>query len=234
MKLPSHYQGVLLKEYGKPLVLESLPMPAVPRGHVLVQMAAAPINPSDLVFVRNLYGIRKTLPVTPGFEGSGVVVAGQGFVGKSLIGRRVACRAPQSGHGTWAEYMLCPWSACIPLLPSVSLEAGATALVNPLTALALLQLAKSRGHQAILQSAAGSAVGRMIGRLAREKRIQIVHIVRRSDHKKALEDDGESHVIDSSADDFERQLVDSCQRWRIRLALEIGRASCRERVCLYV
>src|SRR5205085_1343735 len=121
----------LLKAYGEPLSVEKLPLPALRRGDVLVKIAAAPINPSDLVFLKNRYGIQKKLPVVPGFEGSGTVVAAHGRPGRMLVGKRVAVRAPESGHGTWAQYMVCPAASCIPLLRGVTLEQGASLYVNP-------------------------------------------------------------------------------------------------------
>nr|MCU0493772.1 alcohol dehydrogenase catalytic domain-containing protein [Chloroflexaceae bacterium] len=70
-------------------------LPALKPGEVLIRMTAAPINPSDLMFVRGMYGIKKELPVVPGLEGSGTVVAGGGgLAATALVGRRVACAAP--------------------------------------------------------------------------------------------------------------------------------------------
>src|SRR5262245_37480913 len=52
-----------------------------PGGEVLVRFFASPINPSDLMFIRGLYGFKKPLPAVPGFEGSGTVVeAGAGMM----------------------------------------------------------------------------------------------------------------------------------------------------------
>ena len=71
-------------------------------------MEGSPINPSDLGFISGRYPTGKKLPCTPGFEGSGVVVAsGGGFRAWMLRGKRVACFAKENGDGTWAEYMIC-------------------------------------------------------------------------------------------------------------------------------
>lgn len=51
-------------------------------------MHSASINPSDLMFMRGLYGIKKKLPIVPGFEGSGnVVSSGGGFYASYLKGK---------------------------------------------------------------------------------------------------------------------------------------------------
>lgn len=112
-------KALLLKDYdGKPesLSLADVPIPALAPGQVLVKIAAASINPSDLVFLKGLYGVIKPLPVVPGFECSGIVVeCGGGFLAKTLLGKRVACKAPETSHGTWAEYMVTTADGCIPL-----------------------------------------------------------------------------------------------------------------------
>ena len=57
------------------LRLEEVARPEPGPGQVLVRMRACPINPSDLSFVRGLYGIQPQLPATPDFEGAGLIEA---------------------------------------------------------------------------------------------------------------------------------------------------------------
>ena len=72
-------------------------------------MEASPINPSDLGFIAGTYSNRKAPPVITGFEGSGTVVQnGGGVLGWSLVGKRVAVAASETGDGCWAEYMVAP------------------------------------------------------------------------------------------------------------------------------
>src|SRR5436305_13573525 len=105
-QIPETMRAVELRAYeGGPdalaVVERPVPMPGV--GQVLMRIAASPVNPSDLSFLRGAYGIRKSLPVVPGFEASGVVVAsGGGVWANHIVGRRVACAAPAGGDGTWA------------------------------------------------------------------------------------------------------------------------------------
>ena len=76
--IPDAMQAAVLHAYdGAPdsLRIETRPVPRPQRGQVLVKMTAAPINPSDLMFLKGLYGVRKPLPVVPGWEGAGRVVA---------------------------------------------------------------------------------------------------------------------------------------------------------------
>src|SRR5690606_38019070 len=110
-------------------------------GEVLVKMHAAPINPSDLAFLKGGYGIKRPFPTVPGFEGSGTVVAaGKGLLPKLWMGKTVACAASPKYNGTWAEYMVTGAGSCVPLSKNVSLDQGAMMFVNPMTALAFFDL----------------------------------------------------------------------------------------------
>ena len=123
----------------------------------------------------------------PGFEASGIVVAASGGIyARSLVGRRVACRAPNDRDGTWAEYMACPAATCVPLRKQVSLEEGASLFVNPLTAWAFLDVIRKENAPAIVITAAASAVGKMLSRLCRRHGIGVIHIVRKPDAVETL------------------------------------------------
>ena len=152
--LPPHMRAVVLKDYeGTPQSLAAADF-AVPRlrsGQVLIKMAASPIGPADLMFLKGQYGITKPLPVVPGFEGSGTVIAsGGGWLGWGLVGKPVACLALEDGHGTWAEYMVTSADLCIPLFKHTSFEQGACLTINPMTACALVEIARTDGHTALV------------------------------------------------------------------------------------
>ena len=48
-----------------------LPQPG--EGEVRIKVSASPINPSDIMFIRGLYGIKTDFPGTAGFEASGEI-----------------------------------------------------------------------------------------------------------------------------------------------------------------
>jgi len=196
---------------------------AVPRpgqGQVLVRIAATPINPSDVMFLRGMY-IKKPLPVIAGFEGSGIVVAaGSGFMPRLLMGKRVACAAPYNGDGTWAEYMLTSANFCIPLRKNISLEQGASLIVNPLTAWALMEIAKRGRHRAVVQTAAASALGRMILRLAKRFGIPVINVVRRQEQIDLLQGLGAQYALNSNAPNFDDDLKKLCHDLQATLAFD--------------
>jgi NADPH:quinone reductase-like Zn-dependent oxidoreductase len=223
-QIPDTMRAVELRSYdggADALAVATRPVPRPGAGQVLVRIAAAPVNPSDLAFLRGAYGIRKRLPVVPGFECSGrVVAAGGGAWPGRLVGRRVACAAPADGDGTWAEYMLADAAQCIPLRKETDIEQASMMIVNPFTAWALLGLAKELRAPAVVQTAAASALGRMIQRLASKRGVGVVNVVRRAEQVALLEGEGAEHVLDSSAEGFDERLKELCRRLRATVAFD--------------
>ena len=221
--IPDQMTAVVLDSYTgiDALRVERRAVPQPGPNEVLVKVAAAPINPSDLAFLEGNYGFRKPTPVVPGFEGSGTVVSvGGGIMGRYLHGKRVACVSQERGDGVWAEYMVTPASLVFPLDASVSLEQGAMSVVNPLTALAFLTLAKEGRQKAVVQTAAASALGQMFNRLCKSEGIQMINIVRRTAQEQLLEGQGAEIVLHSNDANFAQQLCDVCQQYQARIAFD--------------
>lgn len=221
--IPESMRAVVLSAYdGRPdsLSVEERPVPKPGPGEVLVRLAAAPINPSDLMFMKGQYGLKKTLPAVPGFEASGTVVAAGGLAGRLMVGRRVAFGAAVQGDGTWSEYIRVPMGHCLPLRAHVSDEQGATFFVNPFTAWALMDMARQGRHRAVAQTAAASALGRMLLKLAVRERIPLVNVVRREAQVALLKELGAEHVVDSSEPDFEERLRELFHELGVTLAFD--------------
>jgi NADPH2:quinone reductase len=215
-QIPSTMRAVQLSAYdGRPESISVVEMP-VPRpgpGEVLVRVHASPLHPSDDLFIRGLYGFRKPLPTVPGFEGSGTVVeAGRGTLARFLNGKRVACTAAAANiaGGMWAEYVVVPPPFCAPLRKIVGLDEGATMLINPLTAWALIDEARRGGHSAVVQTAAASSMGQMVIRLGRRFSISVINVVRRSEQVIMLQNLGAEHVLNSNDPGFADSLRKLC------------------------
>jgi len=164
-------------------------------------MIASPINPSDLLVVRGEYGKHPTLPATPGFEGVGVVdKSGGGLI--ALLrglkpGRRVAVIS--AGGGAWAEFAVVPARQLVPLPDDIPDEQAASFFVNPASALAMLYHVLHILYAApgawVLQTAAGSALGRMIIRLGKYHGFRTINVVRRREQADELQRIGADAVI---------------------------------------
>ncbi|HMV42324.1 MAG TPA: zinc-binding dehydrogenase [Leptospiraceae bacterium] len=187
---------------------------------VLVKIYASSINPSDLMFIRGLYGIKKKIPCGGGFEGSGTIVAIGSAVTRVKVGDRVACSAHYMGDGSWAEYMVTPEYNCIPLIEKVTLEQGATFFVNPLTACGLTNIAIKEKRGGIVQTAAASALGKMIQRYAKRKGLPVINIVRKDDQVELLKSLGSEHVLNSTSPDYEKNFTRLVKKLEITYAID--------------
>src|SRR5260370_9106876 len=125
-----------------------------------------------------------------------------------MKGRRVAGAAADAkvGGGMWAEYVVTSAQFCMPLRRRVEWELGAPLLVNPLTAWALMNEARRGGHKAVVQTAAASALGKMVIRLGQKFSLPVINIVRRAEQVEALRAIGAVHVLNSRESGFDPAL----------------------------
>ena len=222
-RVPEMMKAVVLDEYAGAagLRVADLPTPQPTRGEVLIEVAATPINPSDLAFLDGNYSPRPPVPAYPGLEGSGTVVrAGPGIMGRYLTGKRVAFVAGGGGGGAWAEYVKVPSRLALPLDGDVTLEAGAMSVVNPMTALAFLEIAHSGNHRSVLNTGAAGALGQMVDRLLTSAGIRVINIVRRPAQVDELTRHGANLVLDTSSPDFDAELHFVCKQEGARLAFD--------------
>lgn len=176
-------------------VEDDVPAPQPGRGEVLVRMLASPVNPSDLMYIAGGYGLKPAFPATPGFEGVGVVErSGGGLLGRFRTGKRVAVINDRIGN--WAEYTVTTARQVIPVPDDLTDEQAATFFVNPATAVVMTRnvLAVPRGEW-LLQSAAGSALGRMVIRLGKKYGFRTLNVVRRQEQVPELKSLGADAVI---------------------------------------
>lgn len=66
-------KAAVVHEFGKPLVVEEVPVPEVPRGQVLVKVAASGVCHTDLHAAEGDWPVKPSLPFIPGHEGVGHV-----------------------------------------------------------------------------------------------------------------------------------------------------------------
>mmetsp|Transcript_1030 Transcript_1030/g.2513 ORF Transcript_1030/g.2513 Transcript_1030/m.2513 type:complete len:337 (-) Transcript_1030:3623-4633(-) len=203
-------RAAVLKVRSNPpeIVVENVPIPTPGPGEILVRMDSSPINPSDLAFLGGAYPSPKPNPCIPGFEGSGTVVeSGGSLYGWSLVGKRVAVTSDQNSfYGCWAEYLVTPAKNCFKIADEVSLEEASCFFVNPLTVVMFLKHIQTGKHQAVIQNAAASALGKMLIKSLQRLNIPIINIVRRAEQVEILRDIGAEHVLDSSQEDFKIRL----------------------------
>ncbi len=191
-------RSIVFDQPGDPrqvLSLREMPMPEPLPGQVLVRMIASPINPSDLIYITGTYNLAPALPATPGFEGVGIVErSGGGLLGRMCVGKRVVVINDRTGN--WRDYTIVPARQVVPIPDDISDEQAACFFVNPATAVVMTEkvLCIARGEW-LLQSAAGSSLGRMIIRLGKHVGFRTLNIVRRQQTADELKQLGADEVI---------------------------------------
>ncbi len=175
------------------LRLREIPVPEPGPGEVRLAMQLRPINPSDVLQVKGVYGKRPPLPAIAGLEGLGLVDAlGTGVSGFS-IGQRVV---PIGAQGTWADYVVTTAENLVPMPDGLPDASAAQVIVNPLTAwiMAVEELKLEPGDW-LVQTAAGSIVGRCLIQIGKLRGFKTLNLVRRPEQVAELMADGADAVL---------------------------------------
>lgn len=198
------------------LEVAELPMPEAAAGQVVIKLRAASVNPSDLHFIKGEYGQPRVKGAAAGFEGCGDVVAA-GAGAEALLGKRVAFVAASAG--AWAEFVLCEAINCIPLRDDISDEDGAAQIVNPLTAMAMVDIAV-QAKAALVISAAASQLGKLMIGLAKDLGLETIALVRRAEAIAPLVALGATTVLDVTAPEFTADFAKASRALKPRIFLD--------------
>jgi NADPH:quinone reductase-like Zn-dependent oxidoreductase len=220
---PAIMKAVRFNRFGDPkevLHIQELPIPQPNPGQVRVRMIASPINPSDLLVVRGAYGRLPQLPATPGFEGVGIVEAsGGGILGRLRLGRHVAVLNGLGGN--WQEYVVLTAKQVVPIPKEFPDDQAACFFVNPASALAMTEIiCKIPRGSWLMQTAAGSALGRMIIRLGKAKGFRTINIVRRLDLADDLRRLGGDAIICTANESIEERVKAITGETGVRFGLD--------------
>jgi NADPH:quinone reductase-like Zn-dependent oxidoreductase len=195
-------QELIFEQTGQPqevIHLKESPIPTPKPHEVLVKVKARNINPSDIMFVRGMYGITPKLPSSAGFEASGVVELGD-EAGKVKVGTRVMFTA----IGTWRDYVCVPASLVIPVPPQMSDEVACQAFVNPITAYGMIEESGLRAGEWLLITAGASAFGKFAIQMAKAKGIKVAATVRHDAQKAVLESLGADLVVNTETEKLQK------------------------------
>src|SRR6201997_3272777 len=198
--------------HGEPsdvIELKTVPEPALGQEDVLISMEAAPMNPSDFLFVRGTYGIRPAFPSSVGAEGVGRVTKIGSKVDVGLQGKR-ALILPTYEQGTWADQLVIPVRNIVPMSDGADPQQLSMIGINPATAYLLLNRYVSlMPGDWIGQTAANSAMGQYIIALAKLAGVKTLNVVRREEAAEQVRQWGGDRVIlqgDSLHKDIEEAL----------------------------
>jgi NADPH:quinone reductase-like Zn-dependent oxidoreductase len=184
--------------HGEPsdvIELNTVSEPALGQEDVLISMEAAPMNPSDFLFVRGIYGVRAVFPSPVGAEGVGRVAKIGSKVDPTLRGRRVLI-LPTYEQGTWADEVVVPVRNLVPMSDEADPLQLSMIGINPATAYLLLNRYVSLAPgDWIGQTAANSAMGQYIIALAKLAGVKTLNVVRREEAAKQVREWGGDQVL---------------------------------------
>ena len=183
------------------LTVQDVPMPEPGPGQVRIKVAACNINPSDVMFIQGLYGIRPQLPSSAGFEACGTVdTCGEGV--ELPTGMRVIFTA----LGVWQEYVVVEADTLLPTPEGMPDEVACQAFVNPYTAYGMLKESGLQAGQWLLITAGGSAFGQFVIQLCKQRNIKVVATVRRAEQVDSLKALGATEVVNTEEKEWVKQV----------------------------
>jgi NADPH2:quinone reductase len=202
-------KAIRVSEYGGPSVLklEELATPQPGPGQALVRNHAVGVNPVDTYLRSNTDNRGPKLPYTPGSDAAGVVEA----VGAGVTGVKAGDRVYFGGSltGAYAEMSLCEPAHLHPLPATVTFAQGAAVNVPYATAYHALF---NRGHgqpgESVLVHGASGGVGIGAVQLARARGMTVIGTAGTDRGRKLVLEQGAHHVLDHTAPDYLKALVD--------------------------
>ena len=211
-----------LVAHGEPsdvIELNTVSEPALGEEEVLILMEAAPLNPSDFLFVRGMYGVRPAFPSSLGAEGVGRVAKIGSKVDVALQGNRVLI-LPTYEQGTWADQVVVP----VRNIVAMSDEADPLQLsmigINPVTAYLLLNRYVSlMPGDWIGQTAANSAMGQYVIALAKLAGVKTLNVVRREEAAEQVRQLGGDRVV-LQGDNLHKDIEEALAGKKISLVLD--------------
>lgn len=210
---PSSFSLEAMEPY---VALSSIAAPEPSEGQVLIKVRLAAVNPSDVMYIKGMYGLPRAKGRPAGFEGVGEVVAsGGGALADRLVGKRVAFNS-----GSWAQYAVADAATCIPLRDEVSDIDGAAMVVNPLTALVMFDIVRQEGEKAFVLTAGASQLCKLMIRVASEEGFRPIAIVRRDEQVALLKELGAAHVLNAEAPDYKAALAAVMREEKPRILLD--------------
>jgi NADPH:quinone reductase-like Zn-dependent oxidoreductase len=182
-------RAAVVRAYGDPDVVEveDVEQPLVGPDAVLVEVAAAGVNPVDWKIVSGgLQGAIPThLPMIPGWDVAGTVTAVGPAITDAAVGDWVAAYARKDSveHGTFAEQAAVPRRALAIIPSGVELTVAGALPLAGMTAEQLLDAAKVGRGDTVLVHAASGGVGSFAVQLAALRGARVIGTASEANHE---------------------------------------------------
>ena len=173
-------------------LITNAPVPAPGPGEVLIRVGAAGVNFADVMQTHGTYEGGPQAPYIAGFEAAGTIIA----LGSAVTGLTVGSRIIGTGPGAFAEYMVLPAQAAVPVPAGWTDEQALGLVLNWATALAALKpLGRVAAGDTTLVHAAAGGVGQAAVLMAKHFGATVIASASSAKHEtvRAL---GADHILD--------------------------------------
>jgi NADPH:quinone reductase-like Zn-dependent oxidoreductase len=197
----STMKAVRIHAFGGPEVLkyEDAPRPVAEAGEVLIRIYATAVNPADWKFRSGSFGKDAPLPLTMGFDFSGVIEA----LGESVTRWKPGDEVYGYGLGAYAEYIAVKETLVVAKPKTVDhLHAAAIASASLAAWKALFEAGGLRPGQKVLIHGATGGVGGFAVQLAHAKGVHVIGTASRR-NQSYLKELGADEAIDYESVRFE-------------------------------
>ena len=205
-------RAVQISEFGGPEVLQvvDVPDPEPGEGEVLVDVARAGMNFADTHQRQNDYLAKAELPLIPGGEISG----------RTPDGRRVAAMLMNGGY---AERVVVPQAALVPIPEGVSDDQAAGVLLQGLTAWTLMRVSGrvEAGETVVVQAAAGGT-GTLAVQLAKRMGARVIALASTPEKRELTERLGADASVDSRSEDLADAILEANGGEQVDIVLEMS------------
>ncbi|MEO8030915.1 MAG: quinone oxidoreductase [Gemmatimonadota bacterium] len=193
-------KAIQIRSIGGPEVLSyvDLPDPSPGPGQALIRVESAGVNFIDVYHRTGLYTL--PLPLVPGSEGAGTVLAVGDGVTDVRAGDRVAWA---DVTGSYAELIVAPVDRLVPVNPTVSSADAAALMLQGITAhyLATSTFPLAPGHICLIHAAAGGT-GMLLCQIAARRGARVIATVSTAAKAALARTAGASEVILYTEQDF--------------------------------
>jgi NADPH2:quinone reductase len=184
-------------------LLTGAPVPTPGQGEVLIRVTAAGVNFADISKAHGTFLGGPRPPYLAGFEAAGEIVA----VSEGVTGPPTGTRVVGIGTGAFAEYMVLPAAAAMPIPSGWTEQEVLGLVVNWPTALAALKpLGAVTAGQTVLIHGAAGATGQAAVTVAKHYGARVIATASPRKHETVLAL-GADHVLDSLGGDLAAEVL---------------------------
>jgi NADPH:quinone reductase-like Zn-dependent oxidoreductase len=203
------------------------PTPTPAPGQLLVRVASASVNFSDIMRRRgDVYPIPTRWPYVPGSEVAGVVEAVGDGVDASRVGTNVFALAGEDGSGGYAQFALCSAASAVPIPDGLSSDTAASLVVAGVTPMLMLtQPSSVDATTTVLVSAGAGGVGGFAIQIARALGARVLAGASTEERRARALALGADVAVDTSSPTWSAAVLAATDGRGVDVALDAGGAS---------